>query len=163
MIIASQVSPTELRRACGEWATGVAIVTTVNQQGEPVGLAVNSFTSVSLDPPLILFCPARESATWSHIRTTGRFVVNILAAEQAALARVFSLAGIDKFANVDYHQNECGLPVLDGVTAYLTCATEDVYDGGDHEIVVARVHSTHHTAREPLVFHRGATTDLRRK
>ena len=148
------VAPRELRDACGEWITGVCVVTSTDATGAPVGMAVNSFSSLSLEPPLILFCPAKTSSTWPHIRDHGRFVVNILAEDQAELPRLFARRGGDKFAGVSHSFSE-GLPVLEGVTAHLVCTLVDILEGGDHEIAVGRVEALERNQRAPLVFHQG--------
>ncbi|MHA7223959.1 flavin reductase family protein [Arthrobacter sp. RHLT1-20] len=159
-MIATEISPQELRQVCGEWATGVAVVTSVDPQGKPVGMAVNSFTSVSLDPPLVLFCPAKGSSTWSSIREAGSFAVNILGAHQTDVMRSFARSGADKFVDVPYSAGRGDVPLLDGVAAYLLCTTESVHEAGDHEIVVGRVVDTRRSQVDPLVFHRGTTNQL---
>ncbi|MEV4603309.1 flavin reductase family protein [Amycolatopsis sp. NPDC049253] len=149
------VGADELRRTCAAWPTGVAVVTSARPDGTPVGLAVNSFTSLSLDPPLVvLFCAARSSTTWPHIRTAGRFLVQMLAADQHAVAKVFARSGGDKFGGLAWHRRN-GLPQLDGIAAVLECSTDGVYAGGDHEIAVGRVEAVETFDRRPLVFHEG--------
>ena len=152
---ASAFDSAAFRTVCGRFATGVAVVTA--QVGdEVVGLAVNSFTSVSLDPPLVLFCAARSSATWPVIRQAGSFAVNFLAADQEAVSRAFASKDGDRFADVSFRVGVTGSPVLDGAVAYLDCDIEAVYPGGDHEIVVGRVLDLAVQREvEPLVFHRG--------
>ena len=149
-----------LRNVCGQWATGVAIVTGQGPDGAPLGMAVNSFTSLSLDPPLVLFCPALTSTTWPGIRATGRFAVNILAAAQSELARSFARSGGPKFDDVELDPVPDGLPALRGSIARLLCDIEEVHPGGDHEIVVGRVIHTSQTEDPPLLFHRGQTSTL---
>ncbi|MFI5610298.1 flavin reductase family protein [Amycolatopsis sp. NPDC051903] len=150
----TRVGAEELRRTCGAWPTGVAVVTSVGADGAPVGLAVNSFTSLSLDPPLVLFCAALSSTTWPHIRATGRFLVQMLAADQRTAAQVFARSGGDKFAGLAWHWLD-GLPALDGTSAVLKCSLEGVQPGGDHEIAVGRVEAAEAFGRRPLVFHDG--------
>lgn len=154
--IHTSVDPRQLRDACGDWVTGVSIVTGTDGHGNPVGMAVNSFSSLSLEPPLILFCPAKKSSTWACLRDTGRFVVNILAADQGGLSRAFAKSGQDKFAGVDY-RTEDGLPILNGSVGHLACRLVDVFDGGDHDIAIGRVEAIDRGDRPPLVFHRGTT------
>jgi flavin reductase (DIM6/NTAB) family NADH-FMN oxidoreductase RutF len=162
MTVASGVEPEVLRQVCGHWVTGVAVVAGTDRHGVPLGMAVNSFTSLSLDPPLILFCPALTSSTWPGIRETGRFAVNILAAEQSSLARTFARSGGDKFADVALRTTDDGLPALDGAAARLVCEIEAVHPGGDHEIVVGRVvRAEQCDGLNPLVFHRGRTPTYR--
>ncbi|HEY6495954.1 MAG TPA: flavin reductase family protein [Trebonia sp.] len=153
------VQPEDLRRTCATWPTGIAVVTSVNAGGAPVGLAVNSFTSLSLEPPLVLFCAALSSATWPHIRGTGRFAVNVLGAGQQAVARGFARSGGDKFAGLAWKHQD-GLPELDGIAAVLRCSLTAVHPGGDHEIAVGRVESVDVRGIKPLVFHEGAMRSL---
>jgi flavin reductase (DIM6/NTAB) family NADH-FMN oxidoreductase RutF len=152
-------APEDLRRTCAAWPTGIAVVTGTDQNGGPVGLAVNSFTSLSLEPPLVLFCAALSSTTWPHIRGTGRFAVNVLAADQQPVARVFARSGGDKFSDLAWEFRD-GLPELDGTTAVLRCSLASVHPGGDHEIAVGRVESVDAPGAAPLVFHEGAMRPL---
>lgn len=145
----------EFRRALGQFATGVTIVTAI-ADGGPVGLAANSFTSVSLDPPLVLFAVARSSGTWPRIEAARRFAVNILGEHQEEVSRVFASKDVDRFAAVDWHRGVGGSPVLHDTLAYLDCEFWAEYDGGDHVIVVGRVLDlgvTH--AGGPLLYFRG--------
>lgn len=146
----------EFRRVLGNFATGVTVVAAMD--GDlPIGVAANSFTSVSLDPPLVLFCVGRDSTTWPRVERAGSFAVNILGEHQEELSRAFATPGIDRFANVEWHASARGSPVLDGVLAYVDCTLWNVYDGGDHVIVVGQVLDvgiTHDAG--PLVFFRSA-------
>lgn len=150
----SGVTGEELRRTCSAWPTGVTVITSYGTEGQPFGLAVNSFTSLSLDPPLVLFCPANTSSTWPHIARSGRFVVNVLSDHQSGLARRFARSGIDKFAQTAWSEVS-GLPRLEGTSATLVCSIEQIHPGGDHEIVVGRVELVERHERPPLVFHDG--------
>jgi flavin reductase (DIM6/NTAB) family NADH-FMN oxidoreductase RutF len=152
------VDPTILRRVCGHWATGVALVTGNGTDGRPRGLAVNSFTSLSLEPPLILFAPAAASTSWPDIKTSGRFAVNILAGDQAALSHSFARPGGDKFAHVALRPTDDRLPAIAGAAARLVCEIDMVHAGGDHEIVIGRVIGAEHADDPtPLLFYRGRT------
>ena len=143
-----------LRDTMGRFATGVAIVT-VEHAGRPHGMTVNSLTSVSLDPPLILVCPARRTRTATAIQARGAFVVNILADRQDELSNRFARPGGDeRFAGIDVRMNAHGLPELPAL-GHLTCRVHEIHDGGDHHIVVAEVLETHIRERRPLIFHRG--------
>jgi 3-hydroxy-9,10-secoandrosta-1,3,5(10)-triene-9,17-dione monooxygenase reductase component len=123
---------------------------------DPGGLAVNSFTSVSLVPALVAFCVARESMTWSRLRPGGRFCVNMLAADQEALSRAFAARGPDRFEGVGWRAAPSGSPILEGVLAWIDCTVDAEHDAGDHRIVVGRVTAldVDHEGR-PLVFYRG--------
>jgi 3-hydroxy-9,10-secoandrosta-1,3,5(10)-triene-9,17-dione monooxygenase reductase component len=146
----------ELRHIMGHYATGASIVTAM-WEGEPHGLAVNSLTSVSLDPPLILFCPGKRSETWPAIRDAGHFVVNILADGQDHICRTFSRKGIDRFAEIGWRETPTGAPVLHDVLAYLECEIEQIHDGGDHYVTLGRVVDLGVLdGTPPLVFYRGA-------
>ena len=148
------VPPSEMRRVLGQFATGVTIVTG-NDHGEPVGFACQSFTSVSLDPPLVLFCPAHTSASWPRIRNGGVFSVNVLAGDQVGICKAFATSGNDKFDGVSWHETPWG-PSLDGVLATVGCDIEAVHPAGDHDVVIGRVRRlvTHREAG-PLLFFRG--------
>jgi 3-hydroxy-9,10-secoandrosta-1,3,5(10)-triene-9,17-dione monooxygenase reductase component len=142
----------EFRRALGQFATGVTIITAISD-GEPAGVAANSFTSVSLDPPLVLFCVA---PTWPRIEQARKFAVNILGEHQEELCRLFAMKGADRFGQTEWHIGVGGSPVLHETLAYLDCEFWQEYDGGDHIIVVGRVLDlgiTHDAG--PLVFFRG--------
>ncbi|GAA1756783.1 flavin reductase family protein [Luedemannella helvata] len=145
----------DLRRILGLFPTGVAIITTVADAG-PAGLVVNSFTSVSLEPPLVGFFPARSSRTWPLIRAAGAFCVNILAADQEPLARVFARPGADRFHGVTWRPApHTGAPVLDGVLGWIDCTLYDVVATGDHDLALGRVQAAAGGVfAEPLVFHR---------
>jgi flavin reductase (DIM6/NTAB) family NADH-FMN oxidoreductase RutF len=145
----------EFRRVLGQFATGVTIITAMDDD-EPAGVAANSFTSVSLDPPLVLFCVGRDSTTWPRIERARRFAVNILGEHQAELCRLFATKGADRFGQVEWHLGVGGSPVLHEVIAYLDCEFWAEYDGGDHIIVVGRVLDlgVDHDAG-PLVFYQG--------
>ena len=143
------------RQVLGHFATGVTVITTAGGDG-PAGLAVNSFTSVSIDPPLVAFCVAQDSSTWPRIRARGWFCVNILSENQEDLCRVFAGRGRNRFEGVGWRAAGSGGPIIAGVLAWLDCAVEAEHVEGDHLIVVGRVHEmgVDHEGR-PLVFYRG--------
>ncbi|MEV6352083.1 flavin reductase family protein [Streptomyces hydrogenans] len=151
------VDPAEFRRVLGHFASGVTLVTTVDEAG-PTGFACQSFASLSLDPPLVAFMVARTSTTWPRIAAAGTFCVNILGADQGPLCRAFAVSGADKFAGVEWTPTPVtGTPRLTGTPAWIDCAITAVHTGGDHLIVVGRVEAlgTDDTDAEPLLFHRG--------
>ena len=133
----------------------MTVVTCVSG-GQPLGLSVNSFTSVSLEPPLVAFCVTRVSTTWPQLRAVGTFCVNILAEDQEALSRAFAAPGLDRFMGVGWRPAPSGAPILAGVLAWIDCTVEAEHEAGDHDIVVGRVHELDiaHEGR-PLVFYRG--------
>lgn len=146
----------EFRRTLAEFASGVTIVTAEDADG-PVGFACQSFTSVSLDPPLVLFCVTASSRTWPRIRSAGRFAVNVLSEEQSDLCTRFGTRLGTKFDGLDWTHSEWGTPALHGVLARLHCELHAIHDGGDHDIVVGRVLGMDRGegAEEPMVFFRG--------
>lgn len=151
-----------LRRAAGRFPTGVAVVTT-SRDGVPCGLTVNSFASVSLDPPLVLVCLSRAARAYRCVEATGRFAVNVLADGQEAVARVFSSTSEDKFRRLAHRSSPHGNPILDGVHAWLDCEVVARHGGGrTHTIYVARVLALAAGVGRPLVFHGGRYTSLTR-
>lgn len=130
--------PRHLRNAFGCFATGVTVVTGRTPDGERAGLTANSFTSVSLDPPLLLFCPANSASALPMIRTTGRFAINILDIDGQAVADRFTRKDVDRFAEADWLEWE-GLPVLAAAKAAFACELHADHDGGDHRIIVGRI------------------------
>ena len=143
------------RNVLGHFATGVTVVTAMDGD-EPVGMAANSFTSVSLDPPLVLFCAAKSSTTWPRIQGAKRFAANILDEHQEDISRLFAARGVDRFAQIAWRPGAGGSPVLDRVHAYVDCETEAEYEAGDHIIVVGRVLELGLRADAgPLLFYRG--------
>ncbi|QWB28363.1 flavin reductase family protein [Streptomyces koelreuteriae] len=145
----------EFRRVLGHFATGVTIVTAP----PAAGFACQSFSSLSLDPPLVAFMVGRTSTTWPRIARAGVFCVNVLAADQAELCRSFAVSGADKFAGVAYDAAPVsGSPRLSGTVAWIDCTIHTVHTGGDHLIVVGRVNALGtgtDAPAEPLLFHRG--------
>ena len=122
----------------GHFCTGVTVITTVDADG-PAGFTCQSFAAVSLDPPLVLFCPSRSSATWRRIERTGHFCANVLADGQRELARVFASSAAGKFDGVGWSPAPAGPPVLDGALAWVTATVETVHEAGDHQVVIGRV------------------------
>ena len=150
------VDPEVMRDVLGHFASGVTVVTAATDGG-PIGFTCQSFSSLSLDPPLVVIAPARTSTTWPRLREIGRFCVNVLAEDQTGLSQTFARSGTDKFAGVGWRRSPQGQPVLAGVVAWVDCALWAEYDGGDHTIVAARVLDLGaDPARRPLLFHRGS-------
>lgn len=144
------------RRVLGHYPTGVSVVTAVEGDDGATGMVVGSFTSVSLDPPLVAFFPAKNSQSWPRIERAGKFCVNILASDQQALCRQFSAKGPDKFMGVAHRVSANGSPILDGVVAWIDCQLEAVHEAGDHYIVLGRVIALEvETPGKPLLFFQG--------
>ena len=155
------VDPRVMRDVLGHFASGVTVLTAVTDEG-PIGFTCQSFSSLSLEPPLIAFAPARTSRTWPRLREIGRFCVNVLAEGQDDVSQNFARSGADKFAGVSWTPSVHGAPVLDAVVAWIDGELWAEYDGGDHTIVVARVLDLGaHPDRRPLLFHRGSYGLLR--
>ena len=153
---AAAIDATHYRRVLGHFPSGVTVVASVDAEG-PVGFACQAFSALSLDPPLVLFSVGHTSTTWPRIRDTGRFCVNFLAADHEELCRAFAVSGGDKFDGVEWHRSELGSPILSGAHGWVDCTIEATYPGGDHTIVVGRVHGLDADAESsPLIFHKGA-------
>ena len=144
------------RASMGQFCTGVVIATGC-LDGEPAGFAAQSFSSLSLDPPLVALCPGKTSTSWPKLRDSGSFCINILAAHQKTVCDVFAQTGIDKFASLDWEAGTTGSPVLAEVIAYIDCELEAEYDAGDHTIAVGRVRDfkIFNADSAPLLFFRG--------
>jgi flavin reductase (DIM6/NTAB) family NADH-FMN oxidoreductase RutF len=143
------------RTVLGHFATGVTIITAMDGD-EPIGVSANSFTSVSLDPPLVLFCAAKASTTWPRIEAAGKFTVNILNEHQEDVCRVFATKGADRFSRIGWRTSANGQPILHDSLAYIDCEMQEQHDAGDHIIVVGRVQELGVLSEEgPLLFYRG--------
>lgn len=144
-----------IRTVLGHFATGVAIITAIDGD-EPVGMACNSFTSVSLEPQLVLFCAAKSSSTWPRIQAAKNWAANILAEDGEEICRLFAQKGADRFAHIAYTTGRTGAPILDNAIAFVDCETIDEHDAGDHLIVVGRVVELGYASEgKPLLFYRG--------
>src|ERR1700691_3399698 len=133
------VLPQRFRTVLGHFVTGVVVVTAMTRE-EPVGFTCQSFTALSLEPPLILICAAKTSVTWPRVAEARQFCVNVLASGQRALCNQFARSGPGKFAGAAWHTGPVtGAPILDGVIGWLECELAEVYEAGDHWIATARV------------------------
>lgn len=158
------IDPAEFRRVLGHFPTGVTVVAAACDDG-PAGLAIGSFASLSLDPPLVLFCPSKASASWQRMRSADGFCVNVMGEDQAALCGVFAGSSDDKFAGVRWTTAASGAPLIEGSLSWIDCSLHAVHDGGDHDIVVGRVQAAgtasdlrsdlEESPRGPLLFYRG--------
>lgn len=152
----SRIEPRTLRDALGCFATGVTVITTSTADGSPVGFTANSFTAVSLEPPLVLFCVKRESTIVAALRQHGAFAVNILHSGQHAISTKFASRTADRFADTDYERSDRGVPIIGGAMANFECSIVEAHEGGDHLIVVGRVTRVHFDpTRDPLLFLQG--------
>lgn len=154
----SAIDALEFRNALGRFATGVTIVTTADGEGRRFGVTANSYNSVSLDPPLVLWSLARTSGSMAAFEKCEAFAIHILGAHQEDLAMRFASRGEDKFAGLDTHPGHGGVPLFDDCVAHFECVTENRFEGGDHIIFLGRVVRFETGEREPLLFHRGAFT-----
>jgi flavin reductase (DIM6/NTAB) family NADH-FMN oxidoreductase RutF len=167
MALAAQTNPAPppdpraFRDALGRYATGVAFITATSD-GEPAGLIVNSLTSVSLEPPLVSFCPSRTSLTWSRMRRAGRFGVNVLGQHDEHFAKRATPAGANRFAGLNWELGRGGAPLLTDALATLECEIVAEHPTGDHWIVVGQVdHLRISPIDDPLVFFAGAFRTMR--
>lgn len=148
------------RNALGQFPTGVAVITTLDNEGRKVGMTANSFSSVSLDPMLVLWSIAKTSRSFSAFVEARQFAIHILGAEQKALSGQFASNCEDRFCNVSHRDGLGGIPVLDDYSAVFQCVTESRYEGGDHIIIVGRVIEFDSRGKAPLIFHAGRYADL---
>jgi flavin reductase (DIM6/NTAB) family NADH-FMN oxidoreductase RutF len=151
----NEIDLAEFRRALGCFATGVAVVTTLDKNGKKVGVTVNSFNSVSLDPPLVLWSIAEESRSFEIFLQAEYFAVNVLVMHQRDICEQFAAKGTDKFAGLECREGINGVPILPTYSAVFECRTEHRYDGGDHVILVGRVLAFEDRKTDPLIFYRG--------
>ncbi len=145
----------ELRRALSCFATGVAVATTVDSTGVPAGITINSFNSVSLDPPLILWSISNDAYSYDAFINAEYFAVNVLTIEQQAMSSRFAQRGTDKFEGIEMREGLHGLPLLAEYAACFECRTEYRYEGGDHKIIVGRVLRLEEHETDPLIIYRG--------
>lgn len=150
------IDPTLFRETLGHYPTGVAVVTAVAGDGNPAGMVVGTFSSVSLDPPLIAFFPATSSGSFAHVRTAQAFCINVLASDQEALCRRLATGGAGKFDGVRWRPGPLGSPILEGAVCWIECTFEDIREAGDHFIVLGRVHELAvERSTLPLLFFQG--------
>jgi flavin reductase (DIM6/NTAB) family NADH-FMN oxidoreductase RutF len=150
------IDPVLFRETLGHYPTGVAVVTAVTDNGSPVGMVVGTFSSVSLDPPLIAFFPASTSKSFGQLRCARTFAVNVLAADQEPLCRRLATGGADKFDGVRWRPGPLGSPILEGAVSWIECTFEQIREAGDHYIVLGRVHELAvERSTLPLLFFQG--------
>ena len=150
----------QFRQTLGQFATGVTVMTALSARSDRVGITVNSFNSLSLDPPLVLWSIACTTPSYASFQVGDPFAVNVLSSEQEAVAARFARSAPDKFQGVELHDGLGGVPLLAGCVAYLECSTEARYPGGDHDIIVGRVLRIFNLRKAPLLFHGGSFRTL---
>jgi flavin reductase (DIM6/NTAB) family NADH-FMN oxidoreductase RutF len=153
--VAKRFDRRDFRHALGQFATGVTIVTARAKDSRRIGLTVNSFTSVSLDPPLVLWCLSRAATDFAALNAASHFAVNVLSARQHHLSRQFATTLTDKFTSVDCGEAPDGNPLVKGATAHFICRVTARFDAGDHVIILGEVEDYRWSEGEPLVFHSG--------
>ncbi len=152
----TSIDPAHFRQVLGSYPTGVCIITAMGPDEAPAGMVIGSFTSVSLDPPLVGFLPDKKSTSWPLIEQAGRFCVNILASDQQGVCRQMGAKGAEKFAGLDLRISEHNLPVIGGALARIECTIHSVTEAGDHWFVLGNVlHLEATRDDDPMLFHRG--------
>ncbi len=142
----------QFRRACAQWATGIAVVTATDHAGVPHGMTVNSFTSVSLEPPMILVCIDYRAAILPSLSKGGKLAINVLAEDQTELSSRFARKTEDRFENLDWTLSSSGNPILSSALAIFECIIAETVTAGDHEVVIASVSSVDYREGRPLIY-----------
>ena len=150
----------QFRRCLGKFATGVTVVTCRDADDRPCGITANSFSSVSLSPPLVLWNIAKVSRSLQAYLSADYFAINILTRHQQAIARRFARSVDNLFQNIDFDNSERNVPLLQETLAHFECRTHDIHDCGDHHIIIGEVTDFHLSAGEPLIFYSGEYTEL---
>ncbi|MEE8074571.1 MAG: flavin reductase family protein [Candidatus Binatia bacterium] len=145
----------EIRDIMAHFATGVTVVTTRDGAGSPFGLTVNAFTSLSLNPPLVVVCIDKAAQCYSCFEESKVFAVNVLSEDQEELSRRFATKGIEKFGEIKWHRGENNVPLLDGSIGTIECKIVNSYEGGDHTIYLGEIVSANATEDRPLLFFKG--------
>lgn len=143
------------KEVLGQFCTGITVITSLHGD-DPVGFTCQSFTALSMQPPMILLCSQKNSRSWPRIREVGTFVVNVMAANQRWVSDSFAQSGADKFSGVEWSVTSQGLPAIEGSLAWIECEVTEEIDAGDHTIVIGGIQGFGlGKAGEPLLFHRG--------
>ena len=148
------------RNALGQFATGVTVITTLDAEGNKIGMTANSFSSVSLDPMLVLWSIAKTSKAFDAFMTAQHFAIHVLCAEQKDVSSQFASTCDDRFCGIEHRAGRGGVPILANYSAVFQCDMESRYEGGDHVIIVGRVTEFDNTGKAPLIFHAGRYADL---
>ena len=156
------IDPREFRDTVGCFATGITIITTIAPDGAPIGLTANSFTSLSLDPPMVLFCLDRKVASFDSFETGAHFAVNVLSDGQMDTSNRFAKSGPDKWDGFEFDNWDTGCPILHDCLANMECSVASIHEGGDHVIVIGEVTRMMHVDGEasPLLYYRGRYANL---
>jgi flavin reductase (DIM6/NTAB) family NADH-FMN oxidoreductase RutF len=155
-VTAVSIDPAIFRQVLGAYPTGVCVISAIDANGKPVGMVVGTFTSVSLDPPLVGFLPDKKSSSWPLIEAAGHFCVNVLASDQQEICRQIAAKGPEKFIGVDFEISGHGLPVIANAIAKVECSIHSITDAGDHYFVLGNVLGLEQTREgDPMLFHRG--------
>ena len=156
----SENNTTKFKEALGNYPTGVTIVTMMTEDNIPLGLTVNSFASVSIDPLLILWSIDKRVSTYNHFTNTKKFAVHILAGDQSELCYLFAARDVDRFSNCEWETSEYKLPILKNVAAILQCETYQTVEAGDHMILIGKVVDITGDNRAPLLYHKRHTGEI---
>jgi flavin reductase (DIM6/NTAB) family NADH-FMN oxidoreductase RutF len=156
----SVIGPDDFRKVLGHFASGVTVITTADGEGRPAGLTATAFTSVSLDPPLVLVCVSQKSQSYPSLLERGRFAVNFLRREQEDLSKRFATQRLDKFDGVPHRMSALQLPILTEALAHVECVTVSRHIEGDHTILVGRVEACDTATGAPLLYFRGQYASL---
>lgn len=150
------IDPATFRAILGNYPTGVSVITALDPAGQPVGMVVGTFTSVSLDPPLVGFLPDKRSSSWPQIEAAGHFCVNVLASDQTGLCKLLARSGPDKFVGVEYELSPHNLPLLEAAMVSIECRLHSVTEAGDHWFVLGQVLGMEaRREADPLLFFKG--------
>lgn len=152
--MSTELNEKVFKEVMGNYPTGVTVVTTVNEEGMPLGLTVNSFASVSLDPQLILWSIDKRVSSYDSILNSGKFAVHVLAENQADICSLFATKGTDRFSNCEWKLSENNLPIIENVAGVLQCTTYQTIDAGDHTILIGEVMDIQNNHKEPLLYHK---------
>ena len=156
------IDPDSFRAVLGRFASGVTVITALDEEGHDQGMTVSAFCSLSLDPPLILFCVDRVASMYESFEKSAGFIVNILSEGQEPLARRFSGPDPNRFDGIGYQRGINGVAILDDVLGFLECTRVAAHPGGDHRIHIGEVHVAHCTEGRPLLYYRGGYAQLER-
>jgi len=154
------VSHEEFRQALGRFASGVTVVTCKSKAGDPCGITVSAFSSLSLDPPLVLICIDKRASMYEELKEDCCFAVNVLAQDQESVSRRFASRDADRFKGIGYREGLTGSPLIEGALAFIECRIVHSYDGGDHTVFIGQVETSGVTEGKPLLYFRGGYSSI---